>query len=53
MINAKVYDLSGRLIKSVAVNNNQLNVSSFHNGIYIIKMTDMQGNYYTSKFIKE
>ena len=53
MINAKVYDLSGRLIKSITVNDNQLNVSSFQSGVYFIKMIDFQGNSYTSKFIKK
>ena len=53
MINAKVYNLSGRLIKSVAINNNQLNVSSFCNGIYIIKMIDVHGDSYVSRFVKQ
>ncbi|WP_400077499.1 LamG-like jellyroll fold domain-containing protein [Winogradskyella sp. R77965] len=53
MMNAKVYDLSGRLIKSVTVNDNQLNVSSFQSGVYFIKMIDIQGNAYTSRFVKQ
>ena len=53
MMNAKVYDLSGRMIKSVTVNDNQLNVSSFQSGVYFIKMIDVQGNSYTSRFVKQ
>ncbi|WP_299059469.1 LamG-like jellyroll fold domain-containing protein [uncultured Polaribacter sp.] len=53
MLNAKVYDLSGRMIKSTRINNNSLDVSSFNNGVYIIKMKDIKGNSYMSKFIKQ
>ncbi|MFS4482738.1 LamG-like jellyroll fold domain-containing protein [Hyunsoonleella sp. 2307UL5-6] len=53
MIKAEVYDLSGRMIKAYAINNNTLDVSSFGSGIYMIKMTDTQGNSFVSKFIKQ
>ncbi|MEN8880631.1 MAG: LamG-like jellyroll fold domain-containing protein [Polaribacter sp.] len=50
---AKVYDLSGRMIKSATIINNRLDVSSFGKGVYIIEMKDKQGNAYISKFIKQ
>ena len=53
LVNAKLYDLFGRIIKSVTINNNQLDVSSIDNGVYIIKMTDKEGNSYMSKFMKQ
>ncbi|MEN8965960.1 MAG: LamG-like jellyroll fold domain-containing protein, partial [Polaribacter sp.] len=52
MLSAKVYDLSGRMIKSARINNNILDVSSFGNGVYIIELKDSQGNFQRSKFIK-
>ncbi|WP_298763511.1 LamG-like jellyroll fold domain-containing protein [uncultured Polaribacter sp.] len=53
MLSAKVYDLSGRMIKSSNISNNTLDVSSFGNGLYIIEMKDRNGNAYMSKFIKQ
>jgi alpha-L-rhamnosidase len=53
MINARVYDLSGRMIKAYTINNNTLDVSSFGNGVYMIRMEDAAGNSYIKKFIKQ
>ncbi len=53
MMDVKVYDLFGRMIKSSTINNNKLDVSSLGSGVYIIKMKDVQGNFYTSRFIKQ
>jgi len=52
-VNASVYDPSGRMIKSVTVKDNRLDVSSLAKGVYFIKMKDTLGNSYKSKFIKE
>lgn len=53
MSSAQVYDLSGRIIESILLNNNKLNVSSLSSGIYMIRMTDVMGNTYVSKFVKK
>lgn len=53
IVKAKVYDLSGRMIKTFTTNNNSLDVSTLSNGVYIIRMTDVQGKSYESKFIKQ
>ena len=53
MNTVKVYDLSGRMIKSAMINDNQFNVSSFQSGVYMIRMTDETGNVYRSKWIKQ
>jgi hypothetical protein len=53
MLDAKVYDLSGRMIKKIIVDNNTLDVSSLSNGVNVIQMTDVDGKTYESKFIKE
>ncbi|MFC2109719.1 LamG-like jellyroll fold domain-containing protein [Bacteroidota bacterium] len=53
MVNVEVYDLAGRMINSYKVNNNKLDVSSLSNGVYMIRMVDLQGNSHMSKFIKQ
>jgi hypothetical protein len=53
MLTIKVYDLSGRMIKSSKISNNTLDVSSFGSGVYIIEMKDRQGKAHMSKFIKK
>jgi hypothetical protein len=50
---ATIYDISGRLVKTVAVTNNIVPVATLSNGTYIIALQDAAGNQYTSKFIKE
>lgn len=53
ILNAKVYDLSGRMIKTFTVNNSTLDVSSLSDGVYIMQMKDVDGKLYESKFIKQ
>lgn len=51
VLSATVYDILGKSI-STTVNNNQINVSSFTNGIYIINVVTDKANY-VQKFIKK
>ncbi|WP_417430912.1 reprolysin-like metallopeptidase [Halpernia sp.] len=48
----KIYDLSGKLVSSGVLNNNQVRVSSLTKGIYVITIDD-NGKTTESKFIKE
>lgn len=49
---ANIYDLSGRLIKSVAVTNSIIPVATLISGTYIIALHDTAGKQHVSKFIK-
>ena len=49
----KIYTLSGQLMKSYDVNNNQVDVSQFSNGIYLIQMVDVDGQFYHEKVVIE
>ncbi len=50
---ANVYDLSGRLVRSVEVTNAMVPVQQLAKGSYIIILHDTAGKQYSSKFIKE
>jgi ASPIC and UnbV/FG-GAP-like repeat/Secretion system C-terminal sorting domain len=50
---ANVYDLSGRLIRSVDVTDAMVPVQQLAKGSYIIILHDTSGKQYSSKFIKE
>lgn len=50
---ASIYDLSGRLVKTLTVTNNIVNVVNFSQGTYIIVLQDTAGKQHTSKFIKK
>jgi len=55
--NASVYDISGRLIKLADLNNNLLekiiDLRNIQSGLYVLKLTDIQGRVLTKKFVKE
>ena len=50
---AVIYDLSGRIVQSVAVSNQSINVKSLANGTYILVVKDVDGKQFSQKFIKE
>ncbi len=50
---ANVYDLSGRLVRSIEVTNAMVPVQQLAKGSYIIILHDTAGKQYSSKFIKE
>ena len=47
--NALVYDMHGRLVAPVQVNNNTIPVQNLQSGTYIIVLKDSTGKYYNSK----
>lgn len=49
---AKIYDLGGRLVKTVDVTNATVPVHSLAKGTYILVLKDSTGKSHTSKFIK-
>ncbi|WP_159802198.1 FG-GAP-like repeat-containing protein [Flavobacterium sp. MK4S-17] len=51
--NALVYDLNGRLIKTVAVEQDKIDVQNLSKGVYILMLKEQGGKYYSNKFIKE
>ncbi|WP_428229499.1 DUF5074 domain-containing protein [Flavobacterium sp.] len=51
ILNVTVYDVSGKSIQT-RVDNNQINVSNFTNGLYIINVVTDKANY-VQKFIKK
>jgi hypothetical protein len=57
--NLKIFNTLGKEItiskNHVAKNKNetQLNISSLRSGIYLLRLTDEKGNFYSAKFVKE
>ena len=49
--NIAIYNVNGKLISNL--NNNIINVSSYKKGYYILKITDVNNNIYSSSFIKK
>ena len=49
--NASIYALSGQLLKTVYVNNNQIDISSFITGMYLLKAKDNNGNVFNLRFM--
>ncbi|WP_455587796.1 ELWxxDGT repeat protein [Bacteroides sp.] len=53
VLNVKIYDLSGRVVKEEArPTNNSINISSILKGIYKVMITTTEGNYVSSLIIK-
>ena len=50
--NLAIYDMTGQLINYSEANNNQIDVSNFQNGIYILKIETEKG-ILTNKFVKQ
>lgn len=49
----QVYDMAGRLVKSLDVVNNQVSLQSLAKGTYIVKIKDAAGAAHSSKIVKE
>jgi hypothetical protein len=49
----EIFDLAGNLIKNYTYDNNFVNVSELSNGIYVIKIIEINGVSETKKFIKK
>jgi hypothetical protein len=53
VISVKIYDLTGRLVKTeLQPNGNSVNVSSLQKGIYQVLITSAKDNYKSSLIIK-
>lgn len=50
--NVEIQDLAGNIIKS-EIQNGQINLSGYSSGVYIIRLTDTNGNSISRKIIKE
>jgi hypothetical protein len=50
---ARIYTLSGHLMKSYDVQNNQVDVSLLANGIYLMHVIDINGLFYHKKVVIE
>ncbi len=50
---AKVFTLSGKIIKAVAVHNNQINLSDIERGIYLLQVETTSNQLFNLKFVKE
>lgn len=49
----RIYTVSGSLIQSDNINNNQVSVQNLRKGFYLINAITTEGKEYTSKFIKQ
>ena len=49
--NARVFSLSGQLIRNSAVYHNQMNVSELKGGIYVLQLEDATGKLYIKKLV--
>lgn len=47
-----IFDLNGKIVLTEQINNNQVNISDLHNGIYTIKIFDKSG-VVIKKFVKQ
>jgi hypothetical protein len=50
---AKIFDLSGKVVLSKKTDTNTLQVSHLSSGVYILNLKDKSGNNYSQKFIKK
>jgi hypothetical protein len=50
---AEIITPDGRIISKQSISKGIVNVSSLHQGAYVLKLTDQEGVVYTSRFIKE
>ena len=50
---AKVYTLSGQLLKNYAVSSNQVNISQLEKGMYLLQLEDLKGNVFTERLVIE
>lgn len=48
-----VYDLNGRLVKTLDVTDGKASVQSLSKGVYLVTLTEISGKQYSSKIIKE
>lgn len=53
VIQAKIYTLSGQMIKSTPVLSNQVDVSQFEKGMYLIQIEAKNGTLFTERFVVE
>jgi hypothetical protein len=53
MKDAFIYDLNGKLLLSISIENNSITVDSLSTGSYILILKDSNDKGYTQKFIKE
>ncbi|NBU81501.1 MAG: T9SS C-terminal target domain-containing protein [Flavobacteriaceae bacterium] len=53
LINAEIYDLTGRRVQANLGKNQSINVDFLSTGTYILKLTDSNNKNYCQKFIKE
>lgn len=50
---AKIYDLAGRMVSDVIVQNSKIDVKSLSTGTYVIILEDTNGEKYSQKFVKK
>lgn len=50
---AELYNMMGVWVKSCKLSNNNIDVSSLANGMYMLKVMDFNGNSYFTEFIKQ
>lgn len=50
---AKIYDLTGRMVSDIKVQDNKISVQSLTTGSYVIILQDIKGEKYSQKFIKQ
>ena len=53
VVQAVVYDMSGVLVRKCNVKNNQLDVSSLKQGVYLLKIVDKNGKQSITRFIAQ
>lgn len=41
---AEVYDITGKLLKTIIINGNEINFNNYYNGLVLIRIFDKQGN---------
>ena len=52
-LKVEIYDISGKCVKSLSVNeSNKIDISELNNGLYFVIMTDNKNNTFTKKIIK-
>lgn len=49
----EVYDIAGRQLDKILLDGNEINMSNYRPGIYILKVLDLNGNIYIGKVIKK
>ena len=51
--NAKVFDVTGRMVMDMPVINNSLNIETLNTGTYLLVIVDSTGKSYSNRFIKQ